>query len=298
MSTQFLRLLDNRRGVNYSAFVSSMKDEARIAWYPSAGTDFRTLFYLNNAFLGSSPAIEGEDPKEPDIFLYTDYALNDNAFEKILFHGGNPVIHDDGRAKVTLSNIENLGRIDFESYPDYRLTEENKHFFNRVFYFNATIESADFGSITKPILYIFCCNEQICSEILLPVNAKISHIIHVRYGHGFGGGNSSGHWIQHVLYPLQCEIYIHDGLSHYYENEYRIISYYSEIIPQEPLTILKTIREIDGRGWSDSTRIIWQSVKRNPDISPSYLPEIHMRFRRLDLQLQRNYESDISHFLM
>jgi hypothetical protein len=298
MSTQFLRLLDSQRGVNYSAFLSSLENDARIAWYPSGGTDFRALFYLDNAFLMTSPTIEVEDPKEPDIFLYTDYALIDNTFEKILFHGGSLVIHDDGRAKVTLSNIEDLGRIDFESYPDYRLTEENKHFFNRVFFFNATIESADFGSITKPILYAFCCNEQICSELLLPVNAKISHIVHVRYGHGFGGGNSSGHWIQHVLNSLQCEMYIHDGLSHYYENEHKIISYYSERIPQDPLSILTTIREIDGRGWSNSTRIIWQSVKRNPEISERYLPERHMRFRRLDYLVRGNHNSHISHFLV
>ena len=298
MSSQLLQLLDNRRSVQFTKFVSSLEHEARIAWYPSAGTDFRALFYLNDVFLSANPTIEGEDPKEPDIFLYTDYAMTNDRFNHILFHGGETVIHDDGRSTVTLSDIENLGRIEFDSYSDYQLTEQNRHFYNRVFFFNATIESADFGSITKPVLYIFCCNEQLCSELLLPMKAKVSHVIHIRYGHCFGGANSSGHWLQHVLSLLQCEMYIHDGLSHYYDNEQRIISYYSEVIPQESISTLTTIREIDGRGWSYSTRIIWQAVITNEDISPRYIPERHSRFRRIDHLLRRNYETDISNFLV
>ena len=189
MSSQLLQLLDNRRSVQFTEFVSSLEHEARIAWYPSAGTDFRALFYLNDVFLSANPTIEGEDPKEPDIFLYTDYAMTNDRFNHILFHGGETVIHDDGRSTVTLSDIEDLGRIEFDFYSDYQLTEQNRHFYNRVFFFNATIESADFGSITKPVLYIFCCNEQLCSELLLPMKAKVSHVIHIRYGHGFGGAN-------------------------------------------------------------------------------------------------------------
>ena len=163
MSSQLLQLLDNRRSVQFTEFVSSLEHEARIAWYPSAGTDFRALFYLNDVFLSANPTIEGEDPKEPDIFLYTDYAMTNDRFNHILFHGGETVIHDDGRSTVTLSDIADFGRIDFDSYPDYQLTEKNAHFFNRVFFFNVTIESSEFGSITKPVLYAFCCNEQICS---------------------------------------------------------------------------------------------------------------------------------------
>ncbi len=293
MSSQLLQLLDNRRSVQFTKFVSSLEHEARIAWYPSAGTDFRALFYLNDVFLSANPTIEGEDPKEPDIFLYTDYAMTNDRFNHILFHGGETVIHDDGRSTVTLSDIADFGRIDFDSYPDYQLTEKNAHFFNRVFFFNVTIESSEFGSITKPVLYAFCCNEQICSELMIPMRAKVSHIIHVRYGHGFGGGNSSGHWIQHVLTSLSCEIYIHDGLSHYYDNEYRIISYYGVVIPQEPISIVKTIREIDGRGWSESTRILWQQVRRNPELFPRYKPDGAMRFHRLEHMFRRMNNSNL-----
>lgn len=298
MSSQLLRLLDNRRSVQFSEFISSLEHEPRIAWYPSAGTDFRALFYLNDVFLSANPTVEGNDPKEPDIFLYTDYAMTNDRLNHILFHGDETVVHDDGRATVTLSDIENLGRIEFDSYSDYQLTEQNRHFYNRVFFFNATIESADFGTITKPVLYFFCCNEQLCSELLLPMKAKVSHVIHIRYGHGFGGANSSGHWLQHVLSLLQCEMYIHDGLSHYYDNEQRIIAYFSESIPQKSISTLTTIREIDGRGWSYSTRIIWQSVSRNMDMSPRYISEKHNRFRKIDHLLRKKYKTDISNFLV
>jgi len=246
MSTQFLALLDNGRSVYYTAFVSGLTHHARIAWYPSAGTDFRPLFYLNNAFLLNNPPVNGEDPIEPDIFLFTDYGLYNEIFEKILFDGADPIVHDDGRSKVTLSDIADFGQIDFDSYPDYQLTEKNAHFFNRVFFFNVTIESSEFGSITKPVLYAFCCNEQICSE-----------------------------------------------LTHYYDNEYRIISYYGVVIPQEPISIVKTIREIDGRGWSESTRILWQQVRRNPELFPRYKPDGEMRFHRLEHMFRRMNNSNL-----
>jgi hypothetical protein len=274
MSLQFLRHLDNCDGNHFSTFVSSLKHEPRIAWYPSAGTDFRALFYVNDAFQSKYPPINAIDPKEPDLFLYTDYGSYSETFEQILFHGANPIVHDDGRSKVTLSNIEQLNPLQFLRYADYRLNDENKKYFNRVFFFNATIESDEFGSITKPVLYAFSCNEQICSELLIPKKAKISHVIHVRYGHGFGGGNSSGHWLQHVLSELHCEVYIHDALSHYYDNEYRIIPHYGHVIPQEPISTLLTIREIDGRGWSHTNKITWQRVYVDPQAKPRFAHHI------------------------
>jgi len=287
MSTQFLRLLDNQRGRQFTKYVEQLDHDARIAWYPSAGTDFRALFYLNDAFLSTSPTIEGKDPAEPDIYLYSDWNLMSNRFEEILFHGGNPVIHDDGRSKVTLSDIEDLGQLKFDPYPAYQLTEKNALYYNRVFFFYATIESATFGTITKPVLYAFCCNEQLCSELLLPLKARVSHVIHVRYGHGFGGANCSGHWIQHTLAPLQCEVYIHDGLAYHDRVEAGIINYYGDVIPQEQISTLTTIREIDGRGWSDCRTIVWQKVSVTPDVFPTYSVGRIKHIRRRTLLLQR-----------
>lgn len=282
MSTHFLQLLDNRRSEHYSAFVSGLTHDARIAWYPSAGTDFRPLYFLNEFFTINNPTVIGEDPKEPDIFLYTDFGIYDEIFVQRLLQGENSVIHDDGRAKVTVSNIEDVGRINVDYYADHQLTKDNARFFNRVFFFHATIESPVFGTITKPVLYAFCCNEQFCSEMMIPNKAKVSHVIHIRYGHGFGGANCSGHWIQHVLSSLDCEMYINDTLSHYSENEHRIIAHYGDVIPQEPISLLKTIREIDGRNWSSSTRIIWQEIQNNPELFPRYIQVSEKRFRRME----------------
>lgn len=282
MSAQLLQLLDNRRSPKYSELLSRLCPQPRIAWYPSAGTDFRPLYFLSDHYLSNNPPVNGVDSREPDIYLYTDYRIYNELFEKILFRGENPIIHDDGRSKVVLSDIEYLGRIHFASYPDYTLTEENAHFFNRVFFFYVTIESAQFGLITKPVLYAFSCNEQFCSELMIPSGGKISQVIHVRYGHGFGGANCSGHWIQHVLSLLGCEMYVHDGLSHYSYNEHNIIEHYGNVIPQKSLLVFKTIREIDGLNRSHSTRIIWQEVQNKPDVLLQYKPNPLMRPHSLD----------------
>lgn len=270
MSTRFLHVLENRENRHLSAFIANIGHDARIAWYPSAGTDFRPLFFMDEAFHAQHPPDGGSDPLPPDIFLYTDYCLMNKDFENALFNEGNPVIFDDGRTKVTLKDIENLGRIDFPAYPPFREDESNTHYFNRVFFFNAIIESKQFGVIQKPVLYAFCYNEQLCAELLLPVRAIISHVIHVRYGHGFGGANCSGMWIQHVLPLLQCEVYVHDAMAHDSESERIVIRHYGNVIPQQHIAQFKTIREIDGRSWSDSTRVIWQLVDQEKNIYLKY----------------------------
>ncbi|MFM7758156.1 MAG: hypothetical protein ACKO6J_04405, partial [Crocinitomicaceae bacterium] len=61
----------NRRGL-FKQFLASFSGNPRIAWYPSAGEDFRALMYLNDAFSLREPC-KGIEPAAPDLFLYTDY---------------------------------------------------------------------------------------------------------------------------------------------------------------------------------------------------------------------------------
>lgn len=279
MSTRLLYALEKRGNENFSAFIANLRHDARIAWYPSAGTDFRPLFFLDEAFYAEHPPDGGNDSLPPDIFLFTDYALMSKSFEEALFHQGNPVIHDDGRTRVTLLNIENLGRIDFGPYAIHREHKENEHYFNRVFFFNAQIESS-FGTFVKPVLYAFCNNEQLCSELLIPIRAVISHVIHVRYGHGFGGANCSGLWIQHVLPLLNCEMYIHDTLAHDSDFERKVIKHYGNVIPQNQIAKFQTIREIDGKCWSHSTKVVWQLVERDRNVSIIYQYNRELREKR------------------
>ena len=292
MSTRFLHALEQRGNTHFSAFIANLCHDARIAWYPSAGTDFRPLFFLDETFYAQHPTDGKADPLQPDIFLYTDYDLMSKPFEDALFHQGNPVIHEDGRTKVTLMNIEHLGRCEFAPYSVHQEHERNSHYFNRIFFFQVKIESR-LGTFIKPVLYAFCNNEQICSELLIPVRATVSHVIHVRYGHGFGGANCSGLWIQHVLPLLNCEVYIHDKMAHDSAAEQVVIRHYGNVIPQNQIATFATIRTIDGKCWSDSRKIVWQLVERDKHANIIYhynreLRELRLRTRMI-MKNQRMY---------
>ncbi|NBP63801.1 MAG: hypothetical protein EBU66_03850 [Bacteroidetes bacterium] len=292
MSTRLLHAFEKHGNEHFSAFIAGLDHDARIAWYPSAGTDFRPLFFLDEAFYAEHPPDTGKDPHPPDIFLFSDYNLMSRVFEQALFHKGSPIIHDDGRTRVTLMNIENLGKIDFQPYEIHQENKDNQHYFNSVFFFNVQIESA-FGTFVKPVLYAFCNNEQLCSELLIPIRAVTSHVIHVRYGHGFGGANCSGLWIQHVLPLLQCEVYIHDNLVHNSSLEETVIKHYGNVIPQEQIAKFETIRKMNGKCWSESRLIVWQLVERdnNVNIIYHYNRELRdMRFRsRMIMRNNRMY---------
>ena len=283
MSTRFLYALEKRGNKHFSAFIANLSHDARIAWYPSAGTDFRPLFFLDEAYYAQHPPDGGIDPQQPDIFLYTDYNLMSKPFEEALFHQGDPVIHDDGRTRVTIMNIEQLGRCDFAPYSVHQEHEGNSHYFNRLFFFHVKIESR-LGTFIKPVLYAFCNNEQLCSELLIPIRATVSHVIHVRYGHGFGGANCSGLWIQHVLPLLNCEVYIHDNLAHESASEHVVLRHYGNVIPQNQIATFTTIRTIDGKCWSDSSNIIWQLVERDKQAKIVYHYNRNLREMRLGSQ--------------
>lgn len=72
MSRQLLSALNGDRTGELNKFLDTFEGEPRIAWYPSAGEDFRALMYLHPNFSKSNEA-KGEEPSPPDIFLYTDY---------------------------------------------------------------------------------------------------------------------------------------------------------------------------------------------------------------------------------
>ena len=265
MQNEFLRFFQHNHGKlnHFSRYLDSLDHEVRIAWYPSAGMDFRALFFLDDAFAIAHPTSTGKDVRKPDIFFMSDWCPGfvGERFTSALLNEKDTIIHDDGRTRVTVFNIEKLGRIDFSPYPSFRLHKENSDFFNNVYFFHAKIESNEFGEIIKPVLYAFSCNEQLCAELLLPKSAHVSHIIHVRYGFGFGGANSSGYWLHYAMHLLGTEMYINDCTSSLSNNDQEIVDYYKHLIPNRIQVAFETIREIDGKSWSDVHKVIWQRVR-------------------------------------
>jgi len=130
----------------------------------------------------------------------------------------------------------------------------------RVLFIKIKITSMQLGELQYPLIYAFVENEPFCSKILLPMNCSISHIIHVRYGDGCGGGGkSSGVWLLNVLKRLNCKIFITDG--HYYLQSGDKAAYekYKNLKGKRPeMNVIRTIRS---EQWSDHGDVAWNIVK-------------------------------------
>jgi hypothetical protein len=204
-----LELLYNLNGEKRGAFynwLNCQNQEPRIAWYPSAGNDYRDLLYLSDQYSRKNPAGISEPPS-PTFFIHTDYGA---FFNKKLRSGIK--LYEDVRTVVQLKRIEELPRCDIALADGIVDQFKNNILAGRVVFMEIDVQSKALGHLKAPVLYAFCENEAFCSNVLLPLRAKISHIVQVRYGAGMGsGGRAAGIWLWNVMGRLGCQVYVGDG---------------------------------------------------------------------------------------
>jgi hypothetical protein len=251
MSRSLLQHLNGGRQGELNSFLNNFKGEPRIAWYPSAGDDFRALLYLHPSFAKMNPA-EVQDPKSPDIFLFTDYFpwQGSTFLDKDLIYG-------DGRTTVSIVHLEELPRLNLPLVKEIAHFPEGSSATDRCLFLIINIYSEKLGSITFPVIYAFALNEMFFCHKLAPYNAAISHIIHVRYGGGLGGGGyACGAWLLNVLKMLKCELFITDG-SHQWQSgdEYALEN--CTAIPKQCESTLIPYRVVPSQGWSYHGDVSW-----------------------------------------
>ncbi len=258
MSLQLLKQLNGSNSGSFYEFITNYKkgNYPRIAWYPSASIDFHALLYLHPNYSKINPGTT-QDPKSPDVFLYTDYKSQLNTpflNEQIVFK--------DSWTTVTIDSIEELPTLDLPLHQGIvRFTDINENT-NRALFLKIKIESNKIGDFLVPIIYIFAENEAFCGEILIPNNAKLSHIIHVLYGYGLGGGWSSGGWLLNVLKKFQCEIFISDPYIDLEHGDEIAIDLYPDLAKQNNIpAILEPIRVLNGKEWSNHGDVSWFIVR-------------------------------------
>ena len=256
MSLNLLKHLNGSSAGGLKAFIQKYegKNEPRICWYPSAGVDFRALMYLHPAFNMISPAIK-QDPQPPDIFLYSDYSIFKTS--TLL---DSKVIHMDKSTVVTVGAIEELQKIGTSLHPEILTFPEENTLTGRVLFLTINIKSNKFGRISSPVVYVFAENEAFCGEKLIPLNARLSHIVHVRYGGGFGGGYASGIWMLNVLKRLHCEMFISDGHFHMQRGDKKAIRLYPVLGENDGKANLEVIRTVESKSWSGHGDVTWNLV--------------------------------------
>lgn len=241
---------------SFSKLVSQFVREPRIAWYPSAGEDLRDLLYLCPSFSEIRPA-QKREPEPPDIFIHSDYFLwSESRFLD------SKVIFSDGRTKMIVSSIENLPRLNLPLDPQIVDFPQGSPLKGRVVFLQISVESNLLGSYSFPLVYVFAENAAFCANIVLPCSGKFSHIIHVRYGGGCGGGGkSTGSWLLNILPSLGCEVFITDGHHESRDGDKHVLEAFPIIAQSARRSRLEPIREIDSHSWSGYGNVSWNLVR-------------------------------------
>jgi hypothetical protein len=254
MSKKLLYGLNGEKTGALRKWLDSFKGEPHIAWYPSAGEDFRDLLYLNPKYSEINPPSNPEPPP-PDIFLHTDY-----------FPGSSPrflnnqVIRPDKRTTITIKSIEELPCCNLPLDSEI-VSLQGSIATGRVVFLEVDVQSNVLGNFSCPVVYAFVENAAFCAEKILPQQGRISHVIHVRYGGGTGGGNSTGIWLLNIFTKVKCEVFVSDGALNRQSGDDRVYKLYPALRGKEDNSPLKQIRKLWGESWSDYGDVTWNTLK-------------------------------------
>ena len=255
MSKALLNDLNGNTNGRFREYIDSFETDPRIAWYPSAGTDFRALMFLHPAINARFPA-SGEEPEYPDIFIYTDYGPHDN-----LHFPDGPVLYQDERTTITVTRREELPPVDLPLHRDIVKTPDNTVMKGRVLFLEVEVASENLGSFRRPLVYVIGENEAFCGEKVIPSGGVFSHIIQVRYGGGFGGGRCSGAWLLNALPVLGCEVFISDGHHDLQSGDRAAVRLYPGLRGNGESPDFDVIRKVNGKSWSRHGDVQWYVVK-------------------------------------
>jgi hypothetical protein len=243
MSKKFLEELNGAKQGHFSKRLKSLGDEPRIAWYPSAGEDFRDILYVSEKFQEYEP--NEEDVRAPDIYLHTDYY----PWESSRFLD-SPILCRDFGSTLKVEVIEELSSCDLPLHDEQVDFLKKSTVYGKVIYMEISVQSDRLGDYRVPLIYMFVENAAFCAEKLLPSQAKLSHLIRIRDGGGFGGGGKTRlDWLYDVANQLGVEVIVCDDEN--LNNTETVRELYPQLFQNEDIFESTLVRSIDGERWSD-----------------------------------------------
>jgi hypothetical protein len=169
-----------------------------VCYYPSAGSDFRPLVYQQvdalNALAEHDDLSRNKDAPPsispnyvtPNLWLFSDYC---GVYVPKWMQAG--VQRDDGRTRIRTLAMTELYPI--ARMVNFRLNSQYVHFpgsevTGRAFYLRLEIESNLMPPFQADVIY--CCYENVnlIHQLLLRHQLRVSHLVWVCDGSGFGGG--------------------------------------------------------------------------------------------------------------
>lgn len=214
--------------------------------------------FLSSQYAEFNPATEKES-LFPNLFLFTDYypwSTPTWSYPGFLYPR---IIYEDRRNTVKALSVEKLPSLDLPLDPEIVTFPTESHLNGTVIFLQVQITSNRFGVLEYPVVYAFVENEPFCSRILLSMKCEISHIIHIRYGSGFGGGRSTGVWLLNVLQRLNCKVFITDNRYGRESGDMAAYRIYKNLRGTPPP--MRVIRTINGEQWSRHGDVSWNVVE-------------------------------------
>lgn len=266
MSKDLLYSLNGNKRGQFRRWLDGFEGDPRIAWYPSSGEDFNDLLYLNPKFWKDRAPQSPPLPSVPDIFLHTDYF----PFGRPQFLRKREIVFDgttfDGSEKPTMrvKSVESLPRCDLTLDGDIVIAPDGGLATGQVVFLEIEIHSESIGEFTVRLVYVFAENAAFCAECVLPQRGQFSHVVHVRYGGGIGGGGySTGIWLLNVLRQLHCEVFVTD--SHYQRQtgDERIYELFPSLRGDDcdAESDSQSIARIESRDWSGHGDVLWKLLR-------------------------------------
>lgn len=262
----FTRLNGNNRGAFHRYIQENKKKHLNICWYPSSGIDFRSLLYLSQTYTETiSPDLKGIPI--PDLFIHSDYMPWEHAHQ---FFEQNELFRDENTT-ITVEEREWLIMYDQPANFAEKMKAivngmTNPLLKNKGLFLKLRIDSAQLGSYRVPLFYVFAPNEDFFWRYLKPTGAAVSHIVHVRYGGGMGGGgNASGCWLQHVLAHLKTHVFITDNhLEEQHGDRYFMDSVLKKgrFVMGKNQVRLIPVNILPGEQWSNHGDVAWNLVTK------------------------------------
>lgn len=204
-----------------------------IAWYPSAGLDFRGLIEINRTSTVSN------------LFFHSDY-------NKTWVELKCGEVFNDKRTCINIERITELkfrGKINYRINPEYVDFPKEGNRIPKVFLLSVRVKS-NFGIIRKPVLYFFMENINFLDEILLKNKIKLSHFIKVREGCGYGGNKKSISIAYAYLVELGVRHLLVDREEHTDKELINSISVKHKIYPKK-YALKKVANRCNISNWSD-----------------------------------------------
>jgi len=182
--------------------------EERLLWYPSAGSDYRDLLYLNPA---KSPDLGLH--QEPNIFCHTDYDFR-------YFRNRADPLFQDGNTCIRIKELFELELrpglpVDYRVSPYYATFTDHAARRPQILLLDLDIVSNQLGRFERSVFYFFFENYNFLGEILLKQDIEISHFVKIREGCGFGGCRKSISVFYSMLANLNVRYLLVDHEIHY-----------------------------------------------------------------------------------